>query len=102
MEHSDRLSRAAARRTAGLSMFMDNVRVFSKSVPFYSGMVLDGRDAGVALDRRGGGLPASMYLLTVSPWMPNSLAIPRMDRPLSLARYTAFQCSCYKNVGFLR
>ena len=74
--------------------------MFSKNVTFYSGMVSDGRVAGVALGRRVGGLPASMDLLTVSLWIPNSLAVPRMDRPLSLARCTAFQRSCCRNVGF--
>ena len=33
-----------------------------------------------------------MYLLTVSLWIPNSLTIPRMDIPLSLA--------CCRKVGF--
>ena len=85
-----------------LSTFRENVRLSVQlechlSIP---GMVSDGRVAGVARDRRVGGLPASMYLLTVSLWMPNSLAIPQMDRPLSLARYTAFQRSFCRNVGF--
>ena len=74
--------------------------MFSKTATFYSGMVSDGRVAGVALGRRVGGLPASMYLLTGSLWMPNSLVIPRIDSPLSLARCTAFQRSCCRNVGF--
>ena len=67
---------------------------FSENVTFYSAMVSDGSVAGVARDRRVGGLSASMYLLTVSLWMPSSLAIRRMDRPSSLARFTAFQRSC--------
>ena len=46
------------------------------------------------------GLLASMYLPTVSLWMPNSLAIPRMDMPSSLARCTAFQRSFCRNVGY--
>ena len=46
------------------------------------------------------GLPASMYLLNVSLWMPNSLAILGMVRPLILARCTAFQRSFCRNVGF--
>ena len=49
-----------------------SAQVFSKKVTFYSAMVLDG---SVARDR-GGRLSASMYLLTVSLWMPNNLAIP--------------------------
>ena len=36
---------------------------------------------------------ASMYLLTVSLWIPNSLAIPRMDSPLRFACCTAFHLS---------
>ena len=41
-------------------------------------------------DRRVGGLSASMYLLTVPLWIPNSLAIPLMDSPLRFACCTAF------------
>ena len=73
--------------------------MFSENVTFYSAMVSDGSVAGVARDRRAGGLSASTYLLTVSLWMPNSLAIPRIDRPASLACYTAFQRSFCRNVG---
>ena len=73
--------------------------MFSENVTFYSAMVSDGSVAGVARDRRAGGLSASMYLLTVSLWMPNSLAIPRIDRPASLACCTAFQRSFCRNVG---
>ena len=40
-----------------------------------------------------------MNLLTVSLWIPNSLAIRRMDIPRSLACCTAFHLSCCRNVG---
>ena len=55
----------------------------------YSRMVSDADSGG----RRVGGLSASMYLLTVCLWIPNSLAIPRMDSPLRLASCTAFHLS---------
>ena len=63
-------------------------------------MVTDAGAGGVAGVRRVGGLSASMYLLTVSLWIPNSLAIRRMDIPRSLACCTAFHLSCWRNVGF--
>ena len=88
-----------------LSTSRGNVRqVFSENVTFYPAMVSNGSVAGVARDRRAGGLSASMYLLTVSLWMPNSLAIPRIDRPASLACCTAFQRSFCRNIdhGMLR
>ena len=66
----------------------------------WSVMISDGVSAEVAGDRRVGGLPASMYLLTVSRWIPSSLAIPRMDSPLSFASCTAFQLSLWRKVGF--
>ena len=50
--------------------------------------------------RRVGGLSASMYLLTVSLWVPSSFAIPRMDSPLSLACSTAFHPSPLEKSGF--
>ena len=43
-----------------------------------------------------------MYLRTVSLCMPNSLAIPRMDRPFSLALCTAFHLALCRGVGSLR
>ena len=43
-----------------------------------------------------------MYLRTVSLCMPNSLAIPRMDRPFSLALCTACHLALCRGVGFLR
>ena len=49
-----------------------------------------------------GGLLASAYLRTVFLWMPNSLAIARMERPRSLACCTAFHRTLYRGVGFLR
>ena len=55
----------------------------------YSVMVSDVDVSG----RRVGGLSASMYLLTVSRWIPNSLAMPRMDSPLRLASCTALHLS---------
>ena len=59
--------------------------VCSENVTSYSVMVSDGSVSGVTRDRRIGGLPASMYLLTVSLWIPSSLAILRTDRPASLS-----------------
>ena len=55
----------------------------------YSVMVSD-VDVG---DRRRGGLLASMYLLTVSGCIPNSLAMPRMDSSLRFASCTALHLS---------
>ena len=49
-----------------------------------------------------GGLLASAYLRTVFLWMPNSLAIARMERPRSLACCTAFHRTLCRGVGFLR
>ena len=43
-----------------------------------------------------------MYLRTVSLCMPNSRAIPRMDRPFSLALCTAFHLALCRGVGSLR
>ena len=57
--------------------------------------------AGVAGDRRVGGVSASMYRLTVSLWRPNSLAIWRMDMPSSLAFCTASHRACCRNVDLL-
>ena len=48
------------------------------------------RESAYAADVR---LSASMYLLTVSLWIPNSLAIPRMDSPLRFACCIAFHLS---------
>ena len=62
----------------------------------YSVMVSD-VDVG---DRRVGGISASMYLLTVSLWIPSSLAIPQMDGPLRFALYTAFHLSLGRKEGF--
>ena len=59
----------------------------------YSAMVSDVAAGGVAGDRRIGGLSASIYFLTVSLWIPNSLAMPRMDSPLRFASGTAFHLS---------
>ena len=56
--------------------------MFSKNATFYSSVVSDGGVAGVARDSRVGCLSTWMYFLTVSLWMPNSLAIPRMDNSL--------------------
>ena len=62
--------------------------MFSMNVTFYPGMVSDDRVAGVALDRRVGGLPASMYLLTVSLWMPSSLMLATHSwHPTSISGY---------------
>ena len=52
--------------------------------------------------RMMGGLLASAYLRTVFLWMPNSLAIARMERPRSLACCTAFHRTLCRGVGFLR
>ena len=60
----------------------------------------DTRD--LTLVRIMGGLLASAYLRTVSLWMPNSLAIARMERPRSLACCTAFHRTLCRGVGFLR
>ena len=49
-----------------------------------------------------GWLLASAYLRTVFLWMPNSLAIARMERPRSLACCTAFHRTLCRGVGFLR
>ena len=49
-----------------------------------------------------GGLLASAYLRIVFLWMPNSLAIARMERPRSLACCTAFHRTLCRGVGFLR
>ena len=49
-----------------------------------------------------GGLLASAYLRTVFLWMPNSLAIARMERPQSLACCTGFHRTLCRGVGFLR
>ena len=49
-----------------------------------------------------GGLLASACLRTVFLWMPNSLAIARMERPRSLACRTAFHRTLCRGVGFLR
>ena len=46
-----------------------------------SGMVSDAGAGGIAGVCRVGGVWASMYLLTVSVWIPNSLAIRRMNIP---------------------
>ena len=62
----------------------------------YSVMVSDFDVGG----RRVGGLSASIYLLTVSRWIPNSLAIPPMDCPLRFASCTAFHLSLWRKVGF--
>ena len=51
--------------------------------PDWSAMVSDGDTVDATGDRRVGGFSASMYLLTVSLWIPNSLAIRRMDIPLT-------------------
>ena len=48
-----------------------------------------------------GGLLASAYLRTVFLWMPNSLAIARMERPRSLACCTAFHRTLCRGVSFL-
>ena len=48
-----------------------------------------------------GGLLASACLRTVFLWMPNSLAIARMERPGSLACCTAFHRTLCGGVGFL-
>ena len=53
-------------------------------------------DPGISdgiLDRATGGLLASMYFLTVLLWIPNALAIPRIDNPLRFAFCTAFHLS---------
>ena len=68
--------------------------------PVWSAMVSDGDTVDATGDRRVGGFSASMYLLTVSLWIPNSLAIRRMDIPLSFACCTAFHLSCCRKVGF--
>ncbi len=96
------LSRAAVKRTTVAVDVQGKCppKRSAKMSHVYSGMVSDGRVAGVARDRRVGGLSASMYLLAVSLWMPNSLATPRMDGPLSLTRCIAFQRSFCRNVGF--
>ena len=49
-------------------------------------VMVSGVDIG---GRRVGGLSASMYLLTVSRWIPNSLAMPRLYSPLRFASCTA-------------
>ena len=49
-----------------------------------------------------GGLFASMYFLTVVLWMPNFLAMPRMDRPCRFALCTALHLAVCNGVGFLR
>ena len=69
--------------------------------PVYWGIVSDVDAGRVAGDRRGGGVSASMYRLTVSLWRPNSLAILRMDMPSSLAFCTASHLACCRNVGLL-
>ena len=68
--------------------------------PVWSAIVSDGDTVDATGDRRVGGFSASTYLLTVSLWIPNSLAIRRMDIPLSFACCTAFHLSCCRKVGF--
>ena len=63
-------------------------------------MVSDVDTGGVSGVRLVGGLSVSMYLLTVSLWIPNSLAIPRMDSPSRFACCTAFHLSLCRKVGF--
>ena len=48
----------------------------------------DGADLTTVLTMSGPS--AAEYFLTVFLLMPNSLAIPRMDTPLTLASWTAF------------
>ena len=48
-----------------------------------------------------GGLSAAAYLRAVFLWMPNSRAIPRMDRPRALASCTASHRATWRGVGFL-
>ena len=50
---------------------------------------------------RVGGLSASMYRLTVARWIPDSLAILRMDIPSSLAFRTAYHRALWRNVCLL-
>ena len=68
----------------------------------YAGIVSDVDAGRVAGDRRIGGVPTSMYRLTVSLWRPNSLAILRMDIPSSLAFCTASQRACCLTGGCYR
>ena len=65
----------------------------------YSGMVSDSGSEIMAGVRRIGGLSASMYRLTVSRCIPNSLSMPRIDRPFRLASCTAFHLSLCRKVG---
>ena len=65
----------------------------------YSGMVSDSGSERMAGVRRIGGLSASMHRLTVSRCIPNSLAMPRIDRPFRLASCTAFHLSLCRKVG---
>ena len=63
------------------TVVMESTGVSAEMSFAYSVMVSDVDVGG----RRVGGLSPSMYLLTVSRWMPNSLAMPRMDSPLRFA-----------------
>ena len=65
-------------------MSSENVRLGSHRTIW---LLCPGRDGG-APHRRAVGQGA--YLLAVSLWMPNSRAIARRDRPLSLASWTDF------------
>ena len=65
----------------------------------YSGMVSDSGSERMAGVRRIGGLSASMHRLTVSRCIPNSLAMPRIDRPFRLASCTTFHLSLWRKVG---
>ena len=65
-------------------------------------IVTDQARFDVSLGRATGGLSAFMYFFTVSLCIPNSRAIPRMDRPLRFALCTAFHLAVCSGVGFLR
>ena len=68
----------------------------------HSVMVSDQVALDVSRDGDMRGLSALMYFLTVSLCIPNSRAIPRMDRPLRFALCTAFHLAVCSGVGFLR
>ena len=71
-------------------------------IPVSKAMLPDYDTVNVMRLRDMGGLWAFIYFLTVSLWIPNSRAIPRMDRPFRFAFCTAFHLAVCSGVGFLR
>ena len=63
--------------------------------------IVSGSATGMLRNAITGGLSAAAYLRAVFLWIPNSLAIPRMDRPRTLASCTASHSATWRGVGFL-